>query len=188
MQLIENIRLAFTSLLANKMRALLTMLGIMVYVWKKKGRVTLRPQDVLLLRRDFGVPAKDLMEVSPATPEEVVATSREVEAFCRAHGGSSRMASHLALCVEEMGGNIVTHGFASGSGRRLSIRIQIKQGRWTLRFRDDCMAFDPVAHVSEGGVGEVLGIRLAMRMADEARYTYSMNLNNLTLVLNDVAG
>ena len=30
MQLIENLRLAFTSLLANKMRALLTMLGIII--------------------------------------------------------------------------------------------------------------------------------------------------------------
>ena len=30
MQLIENIRLAFSSLLANKMRALLTMLGIII--------------------------------------------------------------------------------------------------------------------------------------------------------------
>lgn len=86
-----------------------------------------------------------------------------------------------------MGGNIVTHGFASGGRHRLSIRIQIKHGRWTLRFRDDCMAFDPVAHVSEGGAGDAIGIRLAMRMADEARYTYSMNLNNLTLVLNDIA-
>ena len=165
----------------------LTTLGIAGYLWRKKGRVTLRPQDVLLLRRDFGVPAKDRMEVSPATPEEVVATSREVEAFCRAHGGSGRMASHLALCVEEMGSNIVTHGFASGGRHRLSIRIQIKHGRWTLRFRDDCMAFDPVAHVSGDGAGDAIGIRLAMRMADEARYTYSMNLNNLMLVLNNVA-
>lgn len=165
----------------------LTMLGIMGYVWKKQGRVTMRPQDILLLRRDFGVPAKDLMEVSPATLHEVVETSREVEAFCRSHGGSSRMASHLALCVEEMGSNIVTHGFVAGSRHSLSIRIQIKQGRWTLRFRDDCVAFDPVAHVSEDEVEDSVGIRLAMRMADEARYTYSMNLNNLMLVLNNVA-
>ena len=58
----------------------------------------------------------------------------------------------------------------------------MKAGRWTLRFRDDCTAFDPVSHV-EQSEGDGLGIRLAMRMADEARYTYSMNLNNLTLVL-----
>ena len=97
------------------------------------------------------------------------------------------MASHLALCVEEMGGNIVTHGFGADGKNRLSIRLQCKKGYWTLRFRDDCMAFDPVHHVSEKGAQENLGIRLAMRMADEARYTYSMNLNHLTLVLKELA-
>ena len=77
------------------------------------------------------------------------------------------------------------HGFGPKGKNLLSIRLQVKDGRWTLRFRDDCMAFDPISHVGHSG-GEELGIRLAMRMADEARYTYSMNLNNLTLVLRDV--
>ncbi len=163
----------------------LTTLGILGYVWVKKGRVTWRPGDVLLLRGDFGVPPEDLLEVDPANLEEVMAASREAESFCLAHGGSGRMASHLALCVEEMGSNIVTHGFPRGRKNRLSVRLQRKGGRWTLRFRDDCMAFDPIAHVSEGGVQENVGICLAMRIADEARYTYSMNLNNLTLVLKE---
>ena len=70
---------------------------------------------------------------------------------------------------------------------RLSIRLQRKDGRWTLRFRDDCMAFDPMSHMASlGEPDENVGIRLAMRMADEARYTYSMNLNNLTLVLREI--
>ena len=47
------------------------------------------------------------------------------------------------------------------------------------------MAFDPVSHVSEDIGPDSVGIRLAMRMADEARYTYSLNLNNLVLVLRD---
>ena len=165
----------------------LTLLGVLLYVWRKKGRVTWREEDLLLLRDDFGVPAQDLMEGDPATLAEVMTFSREAESFCRAHGGGGRMASHLALCVEEMGGSIVTHGFGADGKNRLSIRLQCKKGYWTLRFRDDCMAFDPVHHVSEEGTQENLGIRLAMRMADEARYTYSMNLNNLTLVLKELA-
>ena len=164
---------------------LLTTLGILCYVWLKKGRVTLHAEDVLLLRSDFGVPPQDLLESDPASLDDVMAFSREADAFCRAHGGGGRMASHLALCIEEMGSNIVTHGFAADGKNRLSIRLQHKDGRWTLRFRDDCMAFDPMQHVAEENVGESVGIRLAMRMADEARYTYSMNLNNLTLVLRE---
>ena len=71
-------------------------------------------------------------------------------------------------------------------GNHLFIRLQTKEGLWTLRFRDDCKAFDPVSHIA--GVtraDENVGIRLAMRIADEARYTYSMNLNNLTLILRN---
>lgn len=163
----------------------LTTLGILGYVWLKKRRVTWQAEDVLLLREDFGVPPEDLMEADPASLEDVMEASRAAEAFCIDRCGSVRMASHLALCVEEMGSNIVTHGFAARKKNRLSIRLQRKSGLWTLRFRDDCMAFDPVAHVSESDARKSVGIHLAMRMADEARYTYSMNLNNLTLILRE---
>ena len=164
----------------------LTLLGILGCVWLKKGRVTWRAEDVLLLRGDFGVPPEDMLEADPANLEELMAFSRATDAFCRAHGGGNRMAGYLALCIEEMGGNIVTHGFAGERKKHLSIRLQCKKGRWTLRFRDDCMAFDPIRHVSDKSVQESMGIHLAMRVADEACYTYSMNLNNLTLVLREL--
>ena len=163
----------------------LTTLGILGYVWLRKGRVTWRPEDILLLRKDFGVPKEALMEVNPASLEEVMTASRRAEAFCREGGGSDRLASHLALCIEEMGSNIVNHGFTAGAQNHLSIRLQHKNAAWTLRFRDDCTAFDPVQHISDDDAQDSVGIRLAMRMADEARYTYSMNLNNLTLILRE---
>ena len=162
----------------------LTLMGIMGYVWLKKGSITWRAEDILLLRDSFGVPEQDRLEAILLDLDGVMAYSRDASDFCLAHGGSRRLAAHLALCVEEMGGNIALHGFEAGGDNRLSIRLQVKEGRWTLRFRDDCVAFDPLSHV-ENSKSDGLGIRLAMRMADEARYTYSMNLNNLSLVLRD---
>ena len=164
----------------------LTLAGIMGYVWMKKGRITWRASDILLLSRDFGVRAQDRMEATLRDVDGVMAFSRSAEAFCLAHGGSQRLAGHLALCIEEMGGNIVTHGFTAHGRNSLSVRLQVKDGRWTLRFRDDCTAFDPISHVRQNAA-DSLGIRLAMSMADEARYTYSMSLNNLALVLRDTA-
>jgi hypothetical protein len=53
-----------------------------------------------------------------------------------------------------------------------------------LRFRDDCGAFDPVSYIPEKADAEKdLGIRLIQSLAEEARYTYSLNLNNLMLKL-----
>ena len=163
----------------------LTILGILGYVWLKKRRVTWRPKDVLLLRADFGVSPEDLLEVNPTSLEEIITVSREAYDFCKRVGGSDRLAGHLSLCIEEMGSNIITHGFVSGKHNHLSIRLQHKDDTWTLRFRDDFMAFDPVQHVSRVNAQDSVGISLAMRMADEARYTYSMNLNNLALILRE---
>ena len=45
-----------------------------------------------------------------------------------------------------------------------------------------------MSHIAGNEGPENVGIRLAMRVADEARYTYSMNLNNLMMVLHDTNG
>ena len=46
-------------------------------------------------------------------------------------------------------------------------------------------AFDPVRYVPEAGENAI-GIRLVMAIAEKAFYTYSMNMNNLTLRLRRV--
>ncbi|MCR4621995.1 MAG: ATP-binding protein [Clostridiales bacterium] len=163
----------------------LTLLGILGWVWLQKHAITLRTDDLLLLGSDFGVPPEDLLERNIKTIQDVMDTSRAASEFCHSHGGDGLLGSHLALCVEEMGANIINYGFEAGRGNNCSIRLQRKEGRWTLRFRDDCKAFDPVTHVSEHTTSKGMGIRIAMRVADEARYTYSMNLNNLVMVFNE---
>ena len=165
----------------------LTSAVMLAIVWKNRGRVTFGTEDLLMLDDRLGVPAGNRMESDIRDMDGLMDFSRRAETFCRDHGGDRKLSNHLALCVEEMGSNIVTHGFAAGKrANHLLIRLQIKNGFWTLRFRDDCMAFDPMSHMASlGEPDENVGIRLAMRMADEARYTYSMNLNNLTLILRD---
>ena len=64
----------------------LTVLGVFAYVCWKKGRFTTRAEDILLLREDFGVQPRDLLEGDPASLDEVMALSRAAETFCREHG------------------------------------------------------------------------------------------------------
>ena len=163
----------------------LALAGILAMVWIRKRKATLRADDLLLLSDSFGVPAEDLMEKNIRGMDDVMDASRAAEEFCRSRGGDGRLCAHLALCIEEMGSNIVNYGFGDGKKHSSSVRLQHKDGKWTLRFRDDCTAFDPVSHIPEDNGEKGVGIRLTMRMADEARYTYSMNLNNLVLILND---
>ena len=164
----------------------LTLLGILGYVCLKYRRLTLRTEDVLLLPEGFGVPKEDLLEADIRDIGDVMEISYRAEAFCRAHGGTSGLCWRVALFVEEMGSNIVTHGFDPQQRNHLLIRLQHKDGRWTLRFRDDCGAFDPVHYVPDGSQEDGMGIRIVLSMADEVRYTYSMNLNNLMVVKGDL--
>ena len=160
----------------------LALLCVALYVWKKNGKASLAAQPFLLLKKDFGVQPENLLEMDIHSVQEVTAAAEAAEAFCRTHGQSEKTANHIALCVEEMASNTVIHGFSEDRENHLSIRVQHKGSRWVLRFRDDCRAFDPVSYVPQGE-GDALGLRLVMAMADDIRYTYSLNLNNLTIKL-----
>ena len=165
----------------------LALLATAIYVWKKNGAVSLSPQTFLMLKKDFGVPPENLLEMDIRSIQEVTDAARAAEEFCRRHGQSEKTANHIALCLEEMAGNTVIHGFAPEKENHLFIRVQHKGSRWVLRFRDDCRAFDPVRYVPNGEK-DALGIRLVMAMADDIRYTYTLNLNNLTIKLNAASG
>ena len=165
----------------------LALLCTALYVWRKMGRVSLASQPFLLLKPDFGVPPENLLEMDIHSVTDATAAAQAAEDFCRSHGQSEKTANHIALCTEEMASNTVLHGFAKEGKNHLSIRLQHKNDRWVLRFRDDCRAFDPVSYVPSGDQYDALGIRLVMAMADDIRYTYSLNLNNLTIQLPGIS-
>ena len=161
----------------------LALVCLLVLIRCKTGRLPWKDAAYLLLKKDFGVSPENFLEVDIHSLPEVTGTAQQVEQFCLQRGGSPRLSSHLALCVEEVASNAVTHGFgADDRQHHLFLRVMRKPDEWILRFRDDCRGFDPVSYVPEAGK-DGLGLRLVRQMAREARYTYSLNLNNLTLHL-----
>ena len=165
---------------------LLMILLICLYIWIKTGRTPLQADNILLLQDNFGVTEDNLLEVDIRNMDEVIAASLAAGKFCKEHGQPVRTSNHIALCIEEMASNTVQHGFQEGKNNALSVRVQHKEDRWVLRFRDDCSSFDPVAYVPKSAdIASGMGIKLVMKMADEVRYTYSMNLNNLTVIFRE---
>lgn len=164
---------------------LLTMILILVFaVIRNKKQKTSYTDALLYLSFSFGVPEEDLMETDISSIKEVSAAAEAAGRFCNAHGQNSLVSNRIALCIEEMAGNTVSHGFSkNGKENHLSVRIQHKNGNWVLRFRDDCRAFDPIHYIPDETKAECTGIRLVLKMADEIRYTYSMNMNNLTIMM-----
>ena len=90
----------------------------------------------------------------------------------------------IALCVEEMAGSTVPHRFELDKQNHLPIRIRHKGNRRVRRFRDERRAFAPVKNVPAGD-RDALRIRLAMAMGDDIRCANSLNLNHLTIKLNE---
>ena len=161
----------------------MALLCLCFYMWKKHHGISFSLDTFMDLGSDFGVTAENLLETDIVDIQDVTNVAEAAERFCIAKGGDKKLASRVALCIEEMASNVVTHGFSEKRKNHLSVRIQNKGNRWVLRFRDDCRAFDPVNYIPHDEDG-VSGIKLMLGMADEARYTYSLNLNNLTLSIN----
>lgn len=142
----------------------------------------------MLLPKDFGIPDEDGIEQSLHSVEEVVALSERVYSFCAEHGIDRRVTNHLALCIEEMAGNVIEHGFNDGKPHHLDVRVLIKDGAVILRLRDDCRRFDLREKVKKWTLDpqhpeKNIGIRMVMAMAKDIAYTNTMNTNNLIITI-----
>ncbi len=161
---------------------ILTLAAAALLIRKVSGEVPWKNGAFLLLKQDFGAKPEETLETDITCMEDVTEASQRAEQFCLQHGQDARVSTHIALCIEEMAGNVIQYGFQDGKPHHLSVLILNKPDYWILRFRDDCRAFDPV-HYTPDEPDKALGIRLVQGIAREAYYTYSMNLNNLALKL-----
>ena len=166
---------------------LIALIALGVFILIRTKKLPWQDGAFLLLPEGFSVPAGDLLESDIYTEEDAVRVAEQAGRFCRNKGGDAVSANRIALCVEEMAVNVVQHGFTKDDKpHQLSIRLLSKPDSWILRFRDNCRAFDPITYVPREGK-DALGIQLAIALADDSRYTYSLNMNNLTMILGKQA-
>ena len=136
-----------------------------------------------MLPTGYGVPDEDRLSCRVSRQEDVMRFSEQVRQYCLRRQGDRRSAAILALCVEEIGINILRFGIR-GRKKQCEILLYASNGTWTLRFRDDCDAFDPVSYLDSFRTEDAhdrFGLRLALSMAREAVYVRSMNINNLRI-------
>jgi len=161
----------------------MTLLLIFLYTCIRKHDPIPSAKTLLQLPEGFGVAESDLIETNVTSIDDVLKAAAAASEFCLKHGQTTLIANRIALCIEEKGTNTVKYGFNDGRPHQLNIRVQHKGDRWILRFRDDCSAFDPVSYIPTGEEQDSLGIRVLLGMSREIRYTYSLNLNNLMIIV-----
>ncbi|MDE2997663.1 MAG: ATP-binding protein [Gemmatimonadota bacterium] len=102
---------------------------------------------------------------------------------------SPALVHQIDLAIEELGNNVVRHGFDGGPGE-IEITLTSDDERITLEIVDDGRPFNPLEDAPEPDVEAALedrpigglGIHLVLTMMDEMHYKRENGRNHLTLV------
>ena len=166
---------------------LLALGAISVIVWKKYGKISFSADAYCYLDRDFGLSPDHYKDFVVYNTEDAMAASAGAARFMKEKGIDSRLCFVTALCIEEVCMNTVKYGFSDGSmGHHVEVRVIVSGDQHIVRFRDDCLAFDPTKYLelhNDNDPTSHLGIRTMMALSKEAIYINSLGLNNLTLKL-----
>lgn len=159
---------------------ILTFLTVGLLLLRKTGRFPWKVSHFLLLPQSFGTKERKMEFSIPAQMESVMMVSEQLFSYCRQRNVSETLTRNLALCVEEIGGNIVRHGLGANQKHWIDITLVNRSSEVLLSFRDRGGAFDPTAYE---GSEEQTGIRLIRGIAQEFRYRRMLNMNSVVVVL-----
>ena len=139
----------------------------------------------LLVDENFGVRAGEELAITADTMLEVIGMARLAGLFCQENGIDDRKANVLSLCIEEIGQNIIEHGFNDGKPHAIDIRILVKKGELILRIRDDCILFNLLEQYELSkqlnDPTKNIGTRIVVNMSKDVLYLSTMGTNNLII-------
>lgn len=113
-----------------------------------------------------------------------------VERFCRDRGIPAPDRLRVALVVEELFTNTVTHGHGGGADAPVDITLSTDAGAVVLRYEDIAPPFDPLAArdgaaASQGNDVGGWGLLLVRQLARDMRYAHEGGRNRLWLHIGD---
>lgn len=171
--------------IANILNGFICSAVIVAGAWLSRKRFPRSLEDLLALPERFGVSKEERLDITVRNIQETMEVSRRVIDFCTSRGIDQRRAYYAGLCMEEMAGNVVLHGFSKDQKKHsLDIRVSHSGDDIILRLRDNCVSFNPVerARAMEKGDGiKDVGIRLAYRIAKSVQYQHLLGLNVLVM-------
>ncbi|MDO5133285.1 MAG: MATE family efflux transporter [Eubacteriales bacterium] len=154
----------------------------------KNGRWPASKAEWLLLPQILPGPSSPAHSFSLHGMEDVTKTAEQVQRFCAEQGVPGKISFYSALCLEEMAGNVIRHGFhADGKHHTANVHVMVRQEEVFLRIKDDCIPFNPgeyaemVSGRTGDGVFRNIGIRMVFRVASEVTYQNLVGLNVLTI-------
>lgn len=176
--------------IANILNGALCALLIAVIAWLEKKRFPHSVEALMAIPDSFGVSGDRRMDITVRSMEQVVRISKTIEDFCLQKNIDSTRSYYVALCTEEMAGNIIAHGFTKDKRKHsVDIRLTCMENEIIVRIRDDCVAFNPAEHAqiinpkSREERFKDMGIRMVYSIAKEVNYQNLLDQNVLTIHL-----
>ncbi len=176
--------------LANILNGVVTTIVIIGYAWLKNRHLPWNMEELMVLPDDFGVPEERRIDLTLEKMQDIVLVSETIQSFCTQQGIDQRRAMLAGLCMEEMAGNVVEHGFTKDRKKHfVDVRVSCKEGDAILLIRDDCVQFDPIDRLNmdsarpsgEEDPARNIGIRMVTGMAKEVAYQTILGLNVLRM-------
>ena len=171
--------------IANVLNGVVTLLTVFVYSVLKNRRIPRNTEELMVIPDSFGVSEDDRMDLTVRSMDEVVLVSERVQQFCLEKGLDARRSALAGLAMEEMAGNVVSHGFHKDNKKHsVDIRIVYKNSGLLFRIRDDCRPFDPGERrklTDPSDPVSNIGIRLVYQTVEDVEYQSILGLNVLTI-------
>ena len=169
---------------ATPVTLVLVLICSAVYISRQDGDLFKNKR--LILRHNFGSALGKELNISATTMLEIEGMSRLSGLFCQENGFDRKHGNRLSLCIEELGMNIIKHGFSDGKPHSIDIRILIKDDELILRVRDDCKPFNlleryELIRQQEADPGKNIGIRMIVNSCRDIKYLSTMSTNNLII-------
>ena len=169
---------------ANSVATALCLLVVMVYGLSGGADCWRDPLRFLHFPTDFGSAVDARMTLAICSQELVMDAARGLMEFCTRQGMSERACMTAGVCVEELAGNVVKHGFQNQKSGTVWVLATIQNKTLTLRIRDNCIRFDPKEYLRlsvQDYTSEHIGIRLVAGLAESVEYKNMFGMNMLTI-------
>ncbi len=171
--------------IANVLNGVFCLLVVIAYSIIKNKKIPSTMDELMVIPADFGVDDDHRIELNVRKMEDVTGTSENVQKFCTDKGIDQRRAYFASLSLEEMAGNVVSHGFSmDNKPHNLTARAIVKDEDVILCIKDDCQPFDPVQRqriAEPEDKTKNIGLRMIYKIAKDFTYQNVLGLNVLTI-------
>lgn len=165
---------------------LLTLL-LLIFVWYALRRRNKHCTLVLLLDETLEREGK-VIDFSVENSQEAIASASErIGTFCDTNELTPKQSMAISLSIEEMLIILFEHCFKPEESATADIRVFSIQNEIGLRIRNAGKQFNPIAYYEtqqDDIMGETLGIRMILKIAQSVKYQRTFGVNTLTIWIN----